>query len=306
VVSFLSARHEGDKGVAPGGDAERLLSVALILQGRRLGTLWLDSGSTGLSERDPTVHRIIASQVAVALENAELYEDVRDRDTLRRQLLERIVIAQEEERHRIARELHDEIGQALTALVMQLGTVETALPPDATQLRDRMAGIRTLTSQTVAEVRRLMLDLRPAVLDDLGLVPAIRWYADSHLPPAGIEAQVSVSGLDEHRRLPPRLELVAFRLTQEAVTNVLRHAKATRVTITLERRDGELALLISDNGRGFDASGHQRQGRRGGWGLVGMQERVALLGGTLTVTSRPRGGTRVMATIPIQEDSGGG
>ncbi len=297
------AAPEGEDGHSAGEDSTGLTGMPLVLQGRRIGTLWLDAGAIGLTKGDPTMIRIIASQAAVALENAELYEEVRDRDALRRELLERIVLAQEEERRRIARELHDEIGQALTALVMQLGTVENAVPRSASPLRDRLAGIRGLTSQTVAEVRRLMLDLRPAILDDLGLVPAIRWYAESHLPPAGIEAQVSVSGLDEHQRFPRRLELVAFRLTQEALTNVLRHAGATRVTISLERQNGTLALSIGDNGRGFDAGRQRKPGQRGGWGLVGMQERVVLLGGALVVTSRPRQGTRVTATIPIGEEA---
>ncbi|HYM92154.1 MAG TPA: histidine kinase, partial [bacterium] len=289
-------------GSQDGGDGllhAGLVGEPLVIQGRRIGTLWLDPGPTGFTEGNPTLVSIIASQVAVAVENAKLYEEVRDRGALRRQLLERIVTAQEEERHRIARELHDEIGQALTALVMQLGAITAAPPLDAAALRNRLAGIREMTSQTIGEVRRLMLNLRPAVLDDLGLVPAIRWYAEAYLRPAGVEARVSVVGLEEHQRLPGHLELVAFRLTQEALTNVLRHARATHVTITLERKNGTLALSISDNGCGFDVEKRRMPGQRGGWGLVGMRERAALLGGSVAVTSHPGHGTHVTVMIPI-------
>lgn len=280
-----------------------LVGEPLVVQGSRIGTLWLDPGPAELGG-NPTLATIIASQIAVAIENAKLYEEVRDRDALRRQLLGRIVVAQEEERHRIARELHDEIGQALTALVMQLGGVVASLPPEAAALRDRLAGIREKTSQTVGEVRRLMLNLRPAVLDDLGLVPAIRWYADAYLHPAGIEAQVSVAGLDENGRLPEHLELAAFRLTQEALTNVVRHARATRVTIALGRVNGSLALSIRDNGVGFDIERRTRPGQRGGWGLVGMRERAALLGGSVGVASQPGDGTHVSVTIPLENADG--
>src|SRR5579884_3756979 len=295
---------------SPQGEDQRthagLVGEPLVLQGRQTGTLWLDPGPAGLAEGNPALVRIIASQVAVAIENAKLYEEVRDRDALRRQLLARIVVAQEEERRRIARELHDEIGQALTALVMQLGGVAGTLPPEAAALRDRLVAIREMTSHAVGEVRRLMLNLRPAVLDDLGLVPAIRWYAEAYLRPAGIEAQVSVAGLDERGRLPEHLELAAFRLTQEALTNVVRHARATRVTIALERKDGALALSINDDGCGFDVERRARPGQRGGWGLVGMHERAALLGGNMAVSSQPGHGTSVTVTLPVGEGGADG
>jgi PAS domain S-box-containing protein len=308
-VTASAPGGHGDSGEAhrspeTGGDPPGVVAEPVILKGHRIGTLWLAPGPAELTGEDPTF-KIIASQVAVAVENAELYEEVQNRGALRRQLLQRIVVAQEEERHRIARELHDEVGQGLTALVMQLGAVETALPSGASELREQLAGIRSLTSQTVGEVRRLMLDLRPAVLDDLGLVPAIRWYVESHISPTGIGATVSISGLDEQQRLPRRVELVAFRLTQEAVTNVLRHAKATRITVALERRGEMLEVSIIDDGCGFDTGARRRLGLRSGWGLVGMQERVSLLGGSLTVASEAGRGTRVTATIPVGEDPDG-
>jgi len=221
----------------------------------------------------------------------------------RRRLLEQIVVAQEDERRRIARELHDEIGQGLTALVLQLSTAEENVHLPAGEVRSQLEAIRTQTSAVIENVRRLMLDLRPAVLDELGLVPAIRWCAESHLPPAGIELRITTLGLDERDRLPRRLELVAFRLAQEAVTNIVRHAEARHVTIALSRIAGTLDIVVEDDGRGFDVEPLAAPNEGRGWGLAGMRERVALLGGTLSVTSRPGHGTRVSATIPVEDAS---
>lgn len=224
----------------------------------------------------------------------------------RRRLLEQIVVAQEDERRRIARELHDEIGQGLSALVLQISAVEGTLAPEAGAARPQLETIRTETSAMIENVRRLMLDLRPAVLDELGLVPAIRWCADSHLTPAGVGLRITVAGLAEHDRLPRRLELMAFRLAQEAITNIVRHARARHVAISLTRAEGALELAVEDDGRGFEVEplAVPHEGR--GWGLAGMRERVALLGGTLSVTSRPHHGTRVSATIPVEDASGAG
>jgi signal transduction histidine kinase len=252
--------------------------------------------------------KLRASREEIAAWNRELEDRVASRTRAlsaahahRRRLLERIVVAQEDERRRIARELHDEIGQGLTALVLQLGAAEGALAPDAGAVRSQLEAIRGQTSDMIENVRRLMLDLRPAVLDDLGLVPAVRWCAEAHLAPAGIDWRVAVSGLGERDRLPRRVELVAFRLAQEAITNVIRHADARHVAISLARAGSSLEIAVDDDGRGFDGDAAAGPGERRGWGLAGMQERVALLGGTLSVTSQPQRGTRVSATIPVED-----
>jgi signal transduction histidine kinase len=221
----------------------------------------------------------------------------------RRQLLEQILVAQEDERRRIARELHDEIGQGLTALVLQLSAAESALP-EAGPVRPQLETIRAQTSEMIGNVRRLMLDLRPAVLDDLGFIPAIRWCVEAHLTPAGIDQQIAISGMDEHDRLPRRLELVTFRLAQEAITNVVRHAGARHVVISLARAAGALEIAVEDDGRGFEVEPLAVPNGGRGWGLAGMRERVELLGGTLSVTSAPQRGTRVWARIPVEDAPG--
>ena len=255
--------------------------------------------------------KLRASREEIAAWNRELEDRVASRTrelsiahAHRRQLLERIVGAQEDERRRIARELHDEIGQGLTALVLQLSAAEGSLRPEAGEIRAQLETIRAQGSEMIENVRRLMLDLRPAVLDDLGLVPAIRWCAESHLVPAGIDMHIAVSGLDEHDRLPRRLELVAFRLVQEAITNVVRHAGARHVVISLARVAPALEIVVEDDGHGFDVEPVSTPNDGRGWGLAGMRERVALLGGTLSVESRLHRGTRVSARIPVEETPG--
>ena len=257
--------------------------------------------------------KLRTSREEIAAWNRELESRVASRTqelsaahALRRQLLERIVVAQEDERRRVARELHDEIGQGLSALVLRLGAVEGRLAPEDGAARSQLEAIRDETSELIRNVRRLMLDLRPAVLDDLGLVPAIRWCAESHLAPAGIGLRITVAGLAERDRLPRRLELVTFRLAQEAITNIVRHAQARHVAIFLARANGSLELIVEDDGLGFDVERLAVPREERGWGLAGMRERAALLGGTLSVTSRPQHGTRVSATIPVEDATSAG
>lgn len=224
--------------------------------------------------------------------------EVERKEELQRQLLEKLILAQEEERKRVARELHDEVGQSLTAVIMGLGSVEEALPASLQPVRDQLEQCRSLTATTLEGIRRLMVDLRPTLLDDLGLISAIRWYADAHLTRAGVQASVEVVG--SRRRLPPVVETALFRVTQEAITNIVRHAEASQARIRLDFGETAIGATIEDNGRGFDP----REPRvRTGLGLLGMAERVTLLGGTLRVDSEPSGGTRIGITIPLHESA---
>lgn len=214
----------------------------------------------------------------------------------------RVLGALEEERRRIARELHDEAGQALTTLVITLEMTERALPAEQAEVRERLGFARETAVRTLDEIRRIMGDLRPSVLDDLGLVPALRAYIKNKLQPLGLDVELEVTGLEE--RLPESLETVLFRCVQEAVTNVLKHAGATRVDIRVRRLPGRVLAEVSDNGRGFDpeAVKAKAMSRSGGFGLVGMEERVSLAGGTLLVLSRPGGGSTVRVEVPLQQE----
>lgn len=283
--------------------AQNVVTVPLVVQGQTIGIIYAADKPGGFSADDTRLLSILASQVAVAVENARLYEELRRKEELRRQLLDKVISAQEEERKRVARELHDDVGQALTALVMNLGSIEGALPKRLGELRERLAETRNLTSEALHEIRRLMLDLRPTLLDDLGLIPAISWYTETHLARARVEGQLEVVGFRGRDRLPPQLETVLFRVVQEAISNIVRHAGARKTKIRLELKDSEVQALIEDDGAGFDME-RVRRGREGGLGLVGMEERVTLAGGTFRLESRPGGGTRLSLTLPLGPGEG--
>jgi len=210
-------------------------------------------------------------------------------------LSQRMMHAQERERRRIARELHDEIGQELTALRITLQAAGKAHPVPAPYIED---GVR-IAEQTLRQVRDLSLDLRPSLLDDLGLVPALRWYLDRQAQRAGLSIDFNASVPDG--RLPPDLEIACFRFVQEAVTNVLRHAQATRVTVGLRQHDGDLELTVEDDGVGFDAAATIENAVKGeSVGLLGMQERAQLAGGQMEIVTARGGGTIIRAHFPLE------
>ena len=204
---------------------------------------------------------------------------VRLQDSVARRLLAKQIRAQEDERRRVARELHDETTQQLATLVMRLqsGDVKSA---------------SELAVQTLDGVHRLIADLRPSVLDDLGLKSAIAWYAEKHLEARGIKARCEFSGLDE--RLPSQVETAVFRVVQEALTNVERHAHASTVLVQCAKQDGTLEIDVEDDGQGFDLA------KQNGWGLLGMRERVEMLGGQLRLDSAPGQGTHVRLEVPVE------
>lgn len=245
-----------------------------------------------LTPRELAALSAIGDQVGLATERARLYEELREKEAMRGKLLEKLITAQEDERRRIARELHDEAGQALTALILNLEMAEHAQERmDPAQLR-RLRGI---AEDTLAELRRLIYDLRPTILDDLGLAAAVRWYVKESVEPQGLEVTMTIDGTDE--RLPHLVETAVFRIVQEALTNILKHAQARRAEVEIHLRPSDVRLRISDDGRGFDLSAVTAR-RDGGLGVIGMRERAELLGGRLQVTSGPQG-TRVEAVIPV-------
>jgi two-component system sensor histidine kinase UhpB len=214
-----------------------------------------------------------------------------------RALSERAINASEEERKRIARNLHDDTGQALSTLIINLEHIESSLPPESADLRARLAASREITIRTLEDLRKLVYGLRPTMLDDLGLLPAIRWYARSSLEDAGV--QVRIEEGESVGRLDPHLETALFRIAQEAVNNIVRHAQAATVRIALCREGDEVCLRVEDDGRGFDVRRISEQAlpqRR--LGLLGMRERVDLVGGRMRLESTPGRGTRIEVRVP--------
>lgn len=257
---------------------------------------------------DERLLTILASQAAMAIENTQLFDSQRraravaeqQRERLR-ELTQRLVTAQEDERLRISRELHDEAGQALTSLKISLDLLRSGLPAEQESLRARLADVAGLADETMETLRTLAHDLRPPGLDAFGLNVALEglcydFSARTALP-------VRYHGLDLPE-LPTAVALSMYRLVQEALTNIAKHAEATQVEVNVARGDGQLELSIADNGKGFPAEADAPR-QRGGIGLVSMRERAELLGGTLDIETSPGQGTRLIARIPLEHAEDG-
>jgi two-component system, NarL family, sensor histidine kinase UhpB len=211
----------------------------------------------------------------------------------------------EDERRRIGRELHDETSQSLAAALLNIDTALLGVEACSPEMRAQIINARTLIAHCLAQVKLLLYDLRPSVLDDFGLVPALRWYVQSHLQVPGLVAVVDLDGVQ--RRLPQAVETALFRIAQESLANVVKHARATRVLLRVEAKPAYVTLLVSDNGVGFDPAsvpGDPRE--RYGVGLMSMRERATALHGTINVESAPGRGTRVHAVIPLEGETAGG
>ncbi|HBY97693.1 MAG TPA: hypothetical protein DEP84_27755, partial [Chloroflexi bacterium] len=204
------------------------------------------------------------------VELERLYTALQEKEAMRAQLLKQIITAQEEERARLSRELHDEIGQMLTAVQLSLDRLAKTLSTADAAARERLDRARTLTEQTLADLRRVIAALRPGVLDQLGLVPALGWVADHTLRPLGLQVNIETNGLQG--RLPGEIETILFRIAQEAMSNVARHSKASRLTIYLVQTDGQVTMSLRDDGVGFDPASVATAGldQSRGLGLAGM------------------------------------
>ncbi len=196
--------------------------------------------------------------------------------------------------------MHDELGQALTGIGFDLAALEKELPPEVgPEARERLANLGSLLAEVDERVSDMALDLRPQMLDDLGLLPTLRWYVNRYAKRTGIAVELEAVDLEES--VTPEVVTAVYRMVQEALTNVARHAAASRVVVRLERRESMVAAVVQDNGRGFEAEklASTHLGERG-VGLLGMRERVALLGGTFDIQSRPGRGTRLTTEIPVR------
>jgi signal transduction histidine kinase len=230
------------------------------------------------------------------LQAAQL-EQSQQRETMRAELFRRVVGAQEAERQRIARDLHDETGQSLTAIGMGLRGLSGKLSSRNKEALATLHKLETLTADSLRELQRLMTDLRPSHLDDLGLSAALRWYSSKIQEHSSLNIRVDIHG--EECDLDDAMKITIFRIIQECLNNIIKHAQAAHVNIHVHFEEKNVRINVFDNGIGFDTDQiQQKRASRPSLGLVGMEERAALLGGSVTVQSRPGYGTEVEALIP--------
>jgi signal transduction histidine kinase len=277
-------------------------SVPLRAKDKILGVMNVASSKPHrFSKRDIYLLHSIGDILGTAIEQAKLYEQLRKSRERYRELARQILIAQEEERRRIARELHDETSQTLSGLALNLqALIEMAEAAGIKnpEFKERLKKIHSLTVEASAEVGRLIANLRPTVLDTLGLIPAIRRYAETNLTPVGINVHFEMK--ESIKPLLQEVEIGLFRWAQGVIGNIIQHSRARNATISLRREGDEIVLCISDDGKGFNVSqltGIDKGGR--GAGLFGVKERIGLLGGTCSVQSQPGKGTTVTASIPV-------
>lgn len=238
-----------------------------------------------------------------AKENTQLYGELEQKEAARAFLLHQVIVAQEEEHKHLARELHDDLAQSLTALSVTVQSAAEITPADMIRVHERLARAQTLTQETLLETSRWIQDLRPRMLDDLGLVPALRAYVEGRFEGTATRVQIETHNVPP--RFSPEVEITLFRVLQEALSNIAKHAQAHQAIVGLVGYPNEMVVAhVQDDGVGFIPGKylHAHEGMRG-VGLLGMRERVALFGGTLTLDSTPGRGTRLRIELPWKEKS---
>ncbi len=266
------------------------LWVPLVTRGGAIGVIAAHDKlgpDARFSDNDLRLAETFATRAAVAVDLSERFE----RDAFRR-----VIDALELERRRLSRELHDETGQALTSILLGLRALEDTLETE--ESRQATARLRELVVATLQDVRRLALELRPSALDDFGLVAAVEHLTTTFAEKTGMRVDFGAALGDE--RLPTEVDTALYRIVQESLTNIVKHARAQRVSIALTKMEGSVKAVVEDDGRGFDPAATE-----GGFGLVGMSERLALLGGRLRIESSPGAGTTIAAEVPLKTPGAG-
>jgi signal transduction histidine kinase len=242
--------------------------------------------------------RSMCEAIGIAVENSRTAQSLEEANKIRVQLLEKLITAQEEERRRISRELHDDASQSLAALALNLEGLADKLPPRSRDARQKLDILKEQAIHTLEGIRSLALELRPSVLDDLGLPMAVDWYARDYMAKRGLDVDIQVAG--QGVKLPPYTETMLFRIIQEGLTNIVKHAEASQVKVKLQLNNSTATVQLEDDGIGFDVKAAlSGEGMRQNLGLHGMSERATLLGGTLTIQSQPGQGTSLRVEVPL-------
>ncbi|MCK4831702.1 MAG: GAF domain-containing protein [Anaerolineales bacterium] len=273
------------------------VTIPLVVRSKVVGVLNITSAKPEqFGAEDLDLLNAIGHQLGLAVENARLLEEVQRKEAMRGQLLGKVISAQEAERKRIARELHDETGQALTSILVGLRTLDSA--QDMPRFKHGLNELKGVVTKTLEGVHSMAVELRPSILDDLGLVPALQRYAKEYSARHGVAAEFQAVGLDG-RRFSPQVEISLYRIVQEAMTNAVRHASACHVSVLLERRRDQAVVIVEDDGEGFDVEQVLGADMRHRLGLYGMEERATLVGGRLSIESTPGSGTTVYVEAPL-------
>lgn len=293
---FHSAHRGHIERFGATGTTSRRMGEQMVLWGLRAGgeEFPIEASIAQHSEGEHRIHTVILRDVTSRVQADEALR--RSREELR-ELAAAAHSVREQEKSRIARELHDELAQALTALKIDVNWVRERLPDADPQVAGKLASMQGLLDSTVAATRRISSDLRPLMLDDLGLVPAAEWLVQNFTQRTGISCELAIGSADLDLQDP--FATAIYRILQESLTNVARHASASQVEITIEKDTQSIVLTVSDNGRGF-VPGNPR--KPGSFGLLGLRERAHLLGGSVSIDSAPDKGTRVEVHIPITEE----
>ncbi len=278
------------------------VSVPLKAKDKIMGVMNVASYLPGqFSPDDMCLLNSIGCQLGIAIEQAKLYQRLDNARERYQILLRQALTIQEEERKRVARELHDETGQELTALALNLQAISEMMEMSSVvdaEIKAILKKTHSLAIHAGTELTKLIRELRPTLLDTLGLPAAIRHLAETTLSSQGVNVSTEFEGMEQ--RLPAEIELALFRITQEAISNIVRHSEAKNATIHLECNANKCVLHVEDDGKGFDVSKIKSIDERGrGAGLFGMKERVTIAGGTCAIDSQPGQGTRVIAKVPI-------
>jgi signal transduction histidine kinase len=283
-VDVLSDDPEVDQSFVAGKGFVTGLYVPLLVEGRAIGAIAAhdrEGGDPRFGSEDLRLGESLAQRAAIAVDLSQ---------RVSRDVIRRVVEGQELERARLARELHDQTGQALTSILLGLRSLERTV--ESEEAGTALASVRELVVSTLHDVRRLAVELRPAALDDFGLGPAIERLVETHRQDASITVDLEIQLGDE--RLPADVETTMYRIVQEALTNTAKHAGAARISVLMARTPNAAVLVVEDDGSGFD-----RTDESDGLGLTGMRERVALVGGRLRIETATDKGTTIAAEIPL-------
>lgn len=286
---------------------QSLLCVPFVARGKAIGSLVLEhwQDERAFTQQDVRLLCSLSDLIAIALDNSRLWQDLSRRERYTHELVAKLMSAQEDERKRIARDLHDEVGQELSTISVQVALLARKLPPDD-ESQKIAASLQATIKELMNHVRNAAYAMRPAILDDLGLGPAIRWYAEEYLAGQGPQIKLDIDPLSPETST--EIETVIFRVAQEALLNAVKYSHAAEIDVSLKSSPQGICLTVRDNGVGFDPSEISKSSRRS-LGLQSMQERVRLVDGSLRVSSSPGHGTTVEAWIPhgsTEFTSGGG